>query len=93
VAGVIDGGCVLAYNTRTQRFYDGEDLRGLSPFLLIGATTRLYRPDARALDGAVLSGRADAPAASELSGGVRHPNPQVRRLAAALLMRREKRSR
>ncbi|MCC2668372.1 MAG: hypothetical protein K0Q72_843 [Armatimonadetes bacterium] len=85
VAGVTERHCVLAYNTRTGRFYTRPDLQQLSPFFLLGPATMPHQPDLRTLTEAATSEPASFPIQQVIVGDLAHPKAEVRLAAAQLL--------
>jgi len=81
--------CFLAYDRKTGRFFGHGDVETISPFVLIGPTTKMHPPDVKALLAAVKTpiqegegGRVDP---GRLREALQHPNGEVRKLARKLL--------
>jgi len=92
LAGVrFDNKCYLAYNTVSGRFYGHGDVGTLSPFILIGPSDSLYKPDVDAVISMakkrvkILLNSTGAVTASALMKGEEGPGyPSLETLKAAL---------
>jgi len=81
--------CFLAYDRKTGRFFGHGDVETISPFVLIGPSTRMYPPDVTALLAAVKTpaqeGEGGRVNPDRLREALQHPNGEVRKLARKLL--------
>ena len=85
-----DDHCFFAYDLNAEKRYGRNNIRGVSPFVLLSADTPLHEPDVervakriREYDGKWRDN--GIPKIGQLEDGLNHPNPAVKAVAKRLL--------